>query len=130
MKNHNFCPTVTETHRHKNTPWATSATASATVRGSPPPLPVQHVCLPNCGRRWALSVNFFFAWGGEFCHFFSSALESVAAKSIFYSNSSSYFIIPISQTLVFPVMRYAGMRIIGRKIRLFLDEFLLKIEKI
>ncbi len=64
MKNHSFCTTVTETHTNKNTPpWATSATASYAVRGSPPPVPAGRACLPRRGQRWARS-DYFFLPGG------------------------------------------------------------------
>ncbi len=77
MKNHSFCTTVTETHTHKNTPpWATSATASYAIHGSPPPVPAGRACLPRRGRRWACSVHFFLPGGVSSVTFFTSACES------------------------------------------------------
>ena len=72
-----FCKTVTETHTHKNTPpWATSATASAAVRGSPPPVPARRACSPRHGQCWARSVYFFLPGGVSSVTFFTSACES------------------------------------------------------
>ncbi len=68
---------MTETHTHKNTPpWATSATASAPIRGSPPPVPTQRACSPRCGQRWARSVYLSSPGGVISVTFFTSAHES------------------------------------------------------
>ncbi len=68
---------MTETHTHKNTPpWATSATVSYAVRGSPLPVPAGRACSPHRGRRWARSVYFFLPGGVSSVTFCTSARES------------------------------------------------------